>query len=285
MSRLETGRRNEIGKIGEMSDLVKIVECPRDAWQGLPRRSRPKRKPLSAQADDAGFTHIDAVSFVSPAAVPQMADSERVLAYLNPPEDVEIIGIVVNEKGAERAIAPARCRRWAFLIRSPPSFSPQSASDAGGIAGRVGGRRPLATRRGPGWWPISRWPSEILTAMHGASMVVDACDLLIESGVSRFRLPIRWGWRRRNKSRRQWQRCLRRMRIEIGVHLHARPRRSGYPRFARHTMRGAGGLTRPSAGWADARLRRMRWWGTLPTETLIAEVNGAAARDCRSWAA
>jgi len=51
-----------------------------------------------------GFKHIDAVSFVSPKAVPQMADSEEVLKDLDSPEDVEIIGIVVNEKGAERAI-------------------------------------------------------------------------------------------------------------------------------------------------------------------------------------
>src|SRR4029077_12134051 len=53
----------------------------------------------------AGFKHIDAVSFVSPKAVPQMADSEKVLDQLDPPDDVEIIGVVVNEKGADRAIA------------------------------------------------------------------------------------------------------------------------------------------------------------------------------------
>ena len=52
----------------------------------------------------AGFKHIDAVSFVSPAAVPQMADSEEVLKDLDPPDDVEIIAITVNEKGAQRAI-------------------------------------------------------------------------------------------------------------------------------------------------------------------------------------
>ena len=66
----------------------------------------------------AGFKHIDAVSFVSPKAVPQMADSEKVLKELDPPDDVEIIGIVVNEKGAERAIATEPCRRWDFPIRS-----------------------------------------------------------------------------------------------------------------------------------------------------------------------
>lgn len=51
-----------------------------------------------------GFKHIDAVSFVSSKAVPQMADSEQVLKELDPPDDVEIIGIVVNEKGLQRAI-------------------------------------------------------------------------------------------------------------------------------------------------------------------------------------
>ena len=77
-----------------MDDLVKIVECPRDAWQGL-----PEQIPAEVKADylrklvAAGFTHLDAVSFVSPAAVPQMADSEQVLEELKPPPPVEIIAI------------------------------------------------------------------------------------------------------------------------------------------------------------------------------------------------
>lgn len=89
-----------------MSDTLQLIECPRDAWQGLrgqiPTSSKVEYlKALIA----AGFKHIDAVSFVSPRAVPQMADSEDVLKQLDPPDDVEIIGIVVNAKGADRAIA------------------------------------------------------------------------------------------------------------------------------------------------------------------------------------
>jgi hydroxymethylglutaryl-CoA lyase len=86
-------------------DAVKLIECPRDAWQGLKGMI-----PADLKADylraliSTGFKHIDAVSFVSPKAVPQMADSEEVLRELDPPDDVEIIGIVVNEKGAQRAI-------------------------------------------------------------------------------------------------------------------------------------------------------------------------------------
>ena len=87
-------------------DSVKIIECPRDAWQGLKIQIPAGRKAAYLGAlVAAGFKHIDAVSFVSPKAVPQMADSEEVLQQFKVPGDVEIIGIVVNERGAERAIA------------------------------------------------------------------------------------------------------------------------------------------------------------------------------------
>jgi hydroxymethylglutaryl-CoA lyase len=85
---------------------LKLIECPRDAWQGLSREIPTELKARYLRAlIDADFKHIDAVSFVSRKAVPQMAESEKVLEQIDVPDDVEIIGIVVNEKGAERAIA------------------------------------------------------------------------------------------------------------------------------------------------------------------------------------
>jgi len=88
-----------------IANVVKLIECPRDAWQGLQGMIPADLKVDYLKAlISAGFKHIDAVSFVSPKAVPQMADSEQVLKELDPPDDVEIIGIVVNEKGALRAI-------------------------------------------------------------------------------------------------------------------------------------------------------------------------------------
>jgi hydroxymethylglutaryl-CoA lyase len=88
-----------------------IIECPRDAWQGLEQiiPTDVKIEYLRGLLH-AGFRHIDAVSFVSPKHVPQMADSEAVMAELSKTklpggEIPEIIGIVVNEKGLERALA------------------------------------------------------------------------------------------------------------------------------------------------------------------------------------
>ena len=120
-----------------MADSVKLIECPRDAWQGL-----KGLLPAQLKADylkaliSVGFKHIDAASFVSPKAVPQMADSEEVLKELDPPEDVEIIGIVVNEKGAERAIETKAVSTLGFpysisesFLRKNQNQSPEEAID------------------------------------------------------------------------------------------------------------------------------------------------------------
>lgn len=106
-----------------MADSIKLVECPRDAWQGLPGQIPTSMKVEYLKAlIAAGFKHIDAASFVSPKAVPQMADSETVLSELDPPDDVEIIGIVVNERGAERAIATDAVRTLGFPYSLSPTF-------------------------------------------------------------------------------------------------------------------------------------------------------------------
>ncbi|MGP8253137.1 MAG: hydroxymethylglutaryl-CoA lyase [Terracidiphilus sp.] len=106
-----------------MDRNVTIIECPRDAWQGLPHQIPPQIKAAYlGTLIRAGFTHIDAVSFVSPSAVPQMADSERVLELLKPPPNVEIIGIVVNQKGAERALATGTVNTLGFPFSISQEF-------------------------------------------------------------------------------------------------------------------------------------------------------------------
>jgi hydroxymethylglutaryl-CoA lyase len=105
------------------NEPVKLIECPRDAWQGLPKRIPTELKiEYLRNLIASGFKHIDAVSFVSPKAVPQMADSEQVLAGLDVPSHVEIIGIVVNEKGAERAIATSRVTTIGYPCSVSPTF-------------------------------------------------------------------------------------------------------------------------------------------------------------------
>jgi hydroxymethylglutaryl-CoA lyase len=96
-----------------VAEQIKLIECPRDAWQGLPTFIPTEEKAAYHKAlIEAGFRHIDAVSFVSHKHVMQMADSEDVMAILDSDSSLatrhsplEIIGIVVNERGMQRALA------------------------------------------------------------------------------------------------------------------------------------------------------------------------------------
>lgn len=117
-------------------EKVKIVECPRDAWQGL-----EKIIPAEVKADylgkliQAGFRHLDAVSFVAPKFVPQMADSEEVMKKLvgilksvTNGTAPEIIGIVVNEKGLERALKTPGVTTLGYPYSISANFRRQNAN-------------------------------------------------------------------------------------------------------------------------------------------------------------
>jgi hydroxymethylglutaryl-CoA lyase len=106
-----------------MNGTVKIVESPRVAWQSLPRPI-----PADLKADylrvllAAGFEHVDAFSFVSAGAVPQMADTEQVLEQLLMPNDVEVIAMVANARGADRAVAAGSITTLLFSYSISPGF-------------------------------------------------------------------------------------------------------------------------------------------------------------------
>ena len=120
---------------------------------------------------EAGFTHIDAVSFVSPAAVPQMADSERVLELLETSEGRRDH----RDRGERERRGTGHSHRrgtdtgFSLLDLSRVS-APQSTSDASKNRCMCWKRcqRWPATRVWM-WWPIFPWPSEILMVRRGAS--------------------------------------------------------------------------------------------------------------------
>jgi hydroxymethylglutaryl-CoA lyase len=264
-----------------MGDLVKIVECPRDAWQGL-----PSQIPAEAKADylrklvTAGFKHIDAVSFVSHAAVPQMADSERVLAYLDAPDDVEIIGIVVNVKGAERAIAAGSVQTLGFPYSISPQFlarnQHQTPEESLDILEAIGA---MAHKAG---LDLVAYVSMAFGNPYGdpwsLEEVADACDLLIESGVQQISLADTVGL----ASPEQISKTIAPVLalhdgIEIGVHLHARPQdaaariRAAYDAGCRRFDAAIGGL----GGCPFAQDALV---GNVATETLITELNALGAK-------
>lgn len=235
------------------TETVKLIECPRDAWQGL-----PKMIPSEVKADylrlliAAGFRHIDAVSFVSPKAVPQMADAEQVLIFLDPPGDVEIIGIVVNAKGAERAIATQAVTTLGYPYSISPGFlrrnqnqSPEEALDTleqiGESAYKVGLDFVVY---------ISMAFGNPYGDPAGAEELAAACDLLADTGVKQISLADTVGLATPEEVHELTQAALGALpdNVELGLHLHARPAESaakisaGYRAGCRRFDTAIGGL-------------------------------------------
>ncbi|HYF51686.1 MAG TPA: hydroxymethylglutaryl-CoA lyase [Planctomycetota bacterium] len=89
-----------------MAESVTVVETPRDAFQGLKKIIPAEQKIAYIRGLlAAGFRHVDLGSFVSPKAVPQMADSEEVVRAFHDIKGIERIAIIANTTGLERAIA------------------------------------------------------------------------------------------------------------------------------------------------------------------------------------
>ena len=211
---------------------VKLIECPRDSWQGLPQTI-----PTYIKADylrslvRAGFRHIDAVSFVSAAAVPQMADSEDVMAALaedspGTMDGVEIIGIVVNEKGAERAVASPLVTTFGFPYSVSPTFlmknqkqTPEQALD---VLEAIEQRADAEGR------DVVAYVSMAFGNPYGDAWSVDetvaACELLVDLGMTRISLADTVGVASAEQVEEVVAAVLRGgAAAEIGVHLHARP--------------------------------------------------------------
>lgn len=90
-----------------IENKIKIVECPRDAMQGIVEFIPTEQKiAYLNQLLEVGFDTLDFGSFVSPKAIPQLADTAEVLAGLDlTKSDTKLLAIIANLRGAESAVA------------------------------------------------------------------------------------------------------------------------------------------------------------------------------------
>lgn len=87
-----------------MNSPVKIIECPRDAMQGITEFIPTELKALYINSLlKCGFDTIDFGSFVSPKAIPQMRDTAELLGMLDLDSNSKLLAIIANERGAEDA--------------------------------------------------------------------------------------------------------------------------------------------------------------------------------------
>jgi hydroxymethylglutaryl-CoA lyase len=263
-----------------MSDPVKLIECPRDAWQGLQGQIPTDLKVDYLKAViSAGFKHIDAVSFVSPKAVPQMADSEMVLKELDPPDDVEIIGIVVNEKGAQRAINSQAVSTLGFPYSISPTFlrnnqrqTPEEALDEletiqkqaedAGLDVVVYISMAFANPYGDAW---------------DTEEVVNAVDILEASGIKMISLADTVGLASPEQIHVLVSAVIEKYGyLEIGVHLHSRQEQATQKIYAAYDA-GCRRFDSAIAGLGGCPFAQDALVGNIPTEVLLAALQQRGA--------
>jgi hydroxymethylglutaryl-CoA lyase len=263
-----------------MADPVKLIECPRDAWQGLKELIPAELKTDYLKAlISVGFKHIDAASFVSPKAVPQMADSEEVLKELDPPDDVEIIGIVVNEKGAERAIETKAVSTLGFpysvsdtFLRKNQNQSPEEAldelekiqkkADDAGLEVVVYISMAFGNRYGDLWNPEEVVHAISLLEVDNLRMIslADTVGMATPQQVGELvgAVMAKYDY------------------LEIGVHLHSRPEQAAENILAAYDA-GCRRFDSALGGLGGCPFAQDALVGNIPTETVIATLTQRGA--------
>jgi hydroxymethylglutaryl-CoA lyase len=264
-----------------MNETVKLIECPRDAWQGLKGQIPAELKTNYLQAlISAGFKHIDAVSFVSPNVVPQMADSEEVLKELDPPDDVEIIGIVVNEKGAQRAIATEAVRTLGFPYSISPTFLQNNQRQT--LEEAIEELEKIEKRADEAGLDTVVYISMAFGNPYGdpwsIDEVVEAVGLLELQEIRMVSLADTVGVAPPEKIREVVSAVMAKYGyLEIGVHLHSRPDQAAAKIIAAYEA-GCRRFDSALGGLGGCPFAQDELVGNIPTETVIEVLRGRGAQ-------
>jgi hydroxymethylglutaryl-CoA lyase len=262
------------------AESIKLIECPRDAWQGLKAQI-----PASLKVDylkaliSAGFKHIDAASFVSSKAVPQMADSEKVLKELDPPDDVEIIGIVVNEKGAERAISTNAVRTLGFPYSVSPTFLQNNQRQT--FEEAIDELEKINNKAEDAGLDVVVYISMAFGNPYGdpwsIDEVVNAADVLESCGVRTISLADTVGQAGPDEVRALLSAVIGKYDyMEIGVHLHGRSEQAGEKVLAAYDA-GCRRFDSALGGLGGCPFAQDSLVGNIPTEIVVEALKSRAA--------
>jgi hydroxymethylglutaryl-CoA lyase len=208
-----------------------------------------------------------------------MADSEQLLSQLSLPDDVEIIGIVVNERGAQRAVRSVGVKTLGFPYSISPEFlrrnQRQTLEQALDALQTI---RSLAESEGRG---VVAYISMAFGNPYGEPWSVDkvlqACDLIVESGVTQISLADTSGVASPERIAEVLAAAIARCEgIEIGAHLHARPAQAA-ERIRTAFDAGCRRFDSAIGGLGGCPFAQDALVGNIPTEILLAELRRAGA--------
>lgn len=253
---------------------VKIVECPRDAWQDREFIPTEVKLEYIRRVRAAGIRHVDAVGFYQ-----SFADAEAMAQALSPANGTEIIGVVTSEAGLERALANPSITTVAYPYSISAHYRRANANLSRGES------RQLVERMRPRLKDAARGFT-VYVAMAfgnpwnepwGAEIVADTLVWLKDTGVTSVSLADTAGIANAETVADVFSQVHEVVAgIEIGVHLHSRPEEAAdkilgaYAAGCRRFDCALGGLGECYFA-GDPRM------GNLATETVVATLRGQGA--------
>jgi hydroxymethylglutaryl-CoA lyase len=252
---------------------MKIIECPRDAMQGLETFIDTEQKVAYInELLKIGFDTIDFGSFVSAKAIPQMRDTADVLRHLQRNgSNTKLLAIVANVRGAEEALAWREIDYLGFPLSISETFQLRNTNKSIAAAfesvknmqaGCEAEGKRLVTYISMGFGNPYGDP-------YSVDVVLECVDRLATLGVSTVSLADTVGVAQPDQIEQLFSLVIERYpSLEWGAHLHARPASARAKIRAAH-LGGCQRLDGALGGYGGCPMANDELMGNVPTETII----------------
>jgi hydroxymethylglutaryl-CoA lyase len=257
---------------------VKLVECPRDAMQGFhrPIPTEEKIEYINALLR-VGFDALDCGSFVSAKAVPQLADTDKVLKGISREKGkTKLLVIVANERGAEEACAYDNIDMIGFPFSISEQFQLRNTNQ-----GREGAITRLKEIRSI----CEQANKQLLVYLSmgfgnpynepwSDRIAVDWCKRLAANGVSSINLSDTIGVAKKEDISSIFTTCMKEVGgVDFGAHFHTRPDNYLQNISAAYEA-GCRSFDAAMKGFGGCPFATDKLTGNLPTESLLSYLEG-----------
>ena len=252
---------------------VKIIECPRDAMQGIePFIPTTTKAGYINQLLKVGFDTIDFGSFVSPKAIPQMRDTKEVLAQLDlSSTTTKLLAIVANVRGAEEASSHQEITYLGFPLSISETFQQRNTNKS--IAEAMDSLKEIQNLCLRSNKVLVTYISMGFGNSYGdpydETVVQEFVESLNEIGITIISLADTIGVSSVDNIKRLFSNAIASFpQIEFGAHLHSNPN-SAYEKIAAALQSGCTRFDGALKGFGGCPMAKDNLVGNIATETII----------------
>lgn len=252
---------------------IRIIECPRDAMQGFHHAiSTDTKINYLNQLLKVGFDILDCGSFVSPKAVPQLADTKLVLQNIDSIKNhTQLLVIVANERGAEEAVSFDNVSFIGFPFSISESFQKRNTNQ--GMDDALIRLKNLSHIASEANKPLVVYLSMGFGNPYGEHYSVDLalewCKKIADLGVQTISLSDTVGVAKENDIKLLFQKCNSEIKeVEFGAHFHTQYQASIKPIEIAYNA-GCRRFDSALKGFGGCPFATDKLLGNLPTEILL----------------